>query len=74
MVRTCRGMARFLFEHKDNTKLTSKMLQKIFKPEFPPLGSNRRSSQEIVFAKFLDLSTAQMVGIISIAIIMVVIN
>ena len=54
MVRTCHGMARFLFEHKDNTKLTSKMLQKIFKPEFSPQGSNRRSSQEIVFAKFLD--------------------
>ena len=54
MVRTCHGMARFLFEHKDNIKLTSKMLQKIFKPEFPPQGSNTRSSQEIVFTKFLD--------------------
>lgn len=54
VIRTHPGMARFLFEYKESNKMTSKMLQKIFKPELSPKGSNRRSSQEIVLAKFLD--------------------
>ena len=55
VIRTHPGMARFLFEYNyESNKMTSKMLQKIFKQELSPKGSNRRSSQEIVLAKFLD--------------------
>ena len=47
------GVANFLFQYRDD-KLTSKELEKVLKPQFSPIGSNRRTSQEIVMAKLLD--------------------
>ena len=46
LIRKTSGMANFLFQHRDD-KLTAKELQKVLKPQFYPIGSNRRTSQEL---------------------------
>ena len=53
LIRKSSGMAIFLFQYRDD-KLTAKELQKVFKPQFSPIGSNWRTSQEIVMTKLLD--------------------
>lgn len=53
LIRKTSGMANFLFQYRAD-KLTAKELQKVLKPQFSPIGSNRRASQEIVMAKLLD--------------------
>lgn len=53
LIRKTSGMANFLFQYRDD-KLTAKELQKVLKPQFSPIGSNRRTSQEMVMTKLLD--------------------
>jgi len=53
LIRKASGMANFLFQYRDD-KLSAKELQKVLKPQFSPIGSNRRTSQEIVMTKLLD--------------------
>lgn len=50
-------MAKHLFEYT-NEKLDAKKVVLILKPDFAPVGNNRRTSQEILMSKFISFLKA----------------